>query len=80
MSHCLAVGGGRQEMPSRPAMLRNGTVGSQGPLGLSRRFKPSHPSSPLPRRLLGVLGAIVQGLKLWCLTQVASLAWRCYNF
>jgi hypothetical protein len=45
---------------SRAETLCNGTIRNQEPLGLSWRFKPLHVSFSLARRLVGVLGTIVQ--------------------
>lgn len=56
----MTVFGGREKVASRAEMLRNGTVRSQEPLGLSWQFKPLDISFSLARPLVGVLGAIVQ--------------------
>jgi hypothetical protein len=47
-------------MPSRAEVLRDGTIGGEEALGMPRGFDPLHAPFPLARRLVRVLGAIVQ--------------------
>jgi hypothetical protein len=46
-------------MASRAAVLWDGTIGRQEPLGLARRFNPLPPPLALTGRLVGILRAIV---------------------
>src|SRR6266849_4548456 len=52
LPHFLAVSLSTQEMPSRSKVGGNGTKRRKKPLGLARRFEPSHGSLPLPGRLV----------------------------
>jgi len=56
----LAVGGGGEAAAAGPEVAGAGTVGGEEALGVSRGFEASQASLPLERRLMGVLGAVVE--------------------
>jgi hypothetical protein len=58
--HLLTVFGGGEEVTSRAEVLRDRPIRGQEALGVTRRLEPLHPPFSLARRLVGVLGAIVQ--------------------
>src|SRR5262249_23942434 len=60
LSHALAIRVGREPVTSRSEVLGNGTIGVEEPLGLSGRLAPLHPSFALTRRLMGMLGAMIE--------------------
>jgi hypothetical protein len=47
-------------MPAWAEVLGNGPVGGEEPLGVSWRLEALHAPLALPRRLVGVFGAVVQ--------------------
>jgi hypothetical protein len=58
--HFLTINRRGEAMPARTKMLRDGTIGREEPLGVTRRLEPLHASLALTGRLGGVLRPIVQ--------------------
>ena len=60
MPHLPAVDGGREQVPSRAEVLRDGPIGGEEALGVPRGFEAPHVPFPLARRLVGVFSPIVE--------------------
>ncbi len=56
------VGGGGQALAARAAVADAGAIGGEEPLRVARALEAAHPSLALPRRLVGMLGPVVQPL------------------
>jgi hypothetical protein len=66
LRHFSAILCGGKPVASRSAVLGDGTIRGEKPLGVPWRFAPLHPPLPLARRLVGVFGAVVE-----------KRCWRC---
>jgi hypothetical protein len=60
LAHLVAIDWGRELVPPWAEALGNKPVGGEKALGMPWGFKPLHAPFPLPRRLVGILGAVVQ--------------------
>jgi hypothetical protein len=60
LAHLLAVRGGRQPMPSRSKVLGDRPIGGEESLRVSWRLEALHAPLALARRLMGVLGSIIE--------------------
>jgi hypothetical protein len=58
--HLLPVGRSRPEVSAWAEVLGDRPIRGEEALGVTRRLKALHPSFPLPRGLMGVLGAVIQ--------------------
>jgi hypothetical protein len=58
-------------------VLGDGTIGRKKALGVSWGFEPAHASFPLPGRLVGILGAIVEISVLPVLDSGQHFPFRC---
>ena len=60
LGHFLTVRGRRQTMPARTEVLRDGPIGGEESLGMTRGFEPLHPPLPLPCGLVRILCTIIE--------------------
>src|SRR5262245_36674072 len=60
LSHFLAIRGGGEPVASRAEVLGNRSIRGEELLGMTRRFEPLHAALALARRLMGVLGAVIE--------------------
>lgn len=60
LPHFLTGRGGREPVAPWAKVGRDGAVGDEDALSVSRGFEPLHPSLALVRRLVGAFGTVVQ--------------------